>query len=346
MGESREQLFQKAQLRADLFRSRDEVRSDWIVVTFTERFNRDLEGRGFATDFLLGEGYDVLAVKNTLDDWYVHLDADGLTILGETLKPYRHRASYGSSMGGFAAIKFAKALDVERSLAISPIQDIRYEWDTRHHCNIPALGDTRHIAPGEMISQDDISPHTTYHMAFDPYCSEDARHAEILFQMAPRNAPFMARWAGHPVGPTMRASGVLKSFVLDAIALNDTSAIQFKTPRTGITLRNRARYLLDRNSPRLALIASKGALECSQEWEEIHILHAQILHRLGYAEEAITHGMKAIEMKPDNPHLVAIVASILIDQSNEQLAKNLLRTGLDRIGPDEILATMLRNLEL
>lgn len=41
-----------------------------------------------------------------------------------------------------------------------------------------------------MISPAEISPETTYHVAFDPYCTEDARHSEILRRMTLRQVSF------------------------------------------------------------------------------------------------------------------------------------------------------------
>lgn len=342
-----ELVFRKAQLCAHFFKAQDDgPRSDWVVVTFTERFNRDLDGPGFGTQFLLAQGFDVLAVKNAVDDWYAHFGADEIAALNAKLEPYPHRASYGSSMGGFAAIKFAKPLGIERSLSISPIQDIRYDWDTRHAVNIPALGDIQNVALGEMISREEISPHATHHIAFDPFCLEDARHAQILCQMTPRHAPFRMPWGGHPVGPAMRDAGILAAFVLNAINLNDTSKIQVKTPRTGKTLRNRAHYLLDRNKLESALVASTRAVDLLPEWEETCILHAQILHRLGRIEEAVPFGMRAVELEPSNPYIAAIVARILMDKGKGQEAGELVLAAIRRVGQHEALAGVLHDLGL
>lgn len=335
-------VFSKPQLRADLFTCHQDSRSEWVVITFTERCNRDLEGPGFGTAFLLREGFDVLAVRNSEDDWYVHLGPDELDAMTTALEPYDDRASYGSSMGAFAAVKFASALGVRRVVAISPILDVQFDWDSRHSSDIPAIRDAGYRAEGDMIVKAEISPDITYHVAVDPLCTEDVRHASMLCQMAPRHSVFNVRLGGHPVGPAMVDSGILGAYVKQAIALNSVDGLSVSARKSVRFIHNLARHLYSREKFRSAAVANRRALHLAPDWGECHLLQSQISHRLGCVEDTRNYGLSAIELEPNNPYFVAIVAQILLDQQNVELARRLVDTGIERLGPLPVLAT-LRN---
>lgn len=345
MVERSQAVLRKEQLRADLFRSRPTSHAEWIVVTYTERCNRDIEGPGFGTEFLLREGFDVLAVRNAKDDWYVHLGAHELRTLNEALDPYHHRASYGSSMGAFAAVKFAKALKMKRVVAISPVLDLQYEWDTRYAVDIPLIQRAGDRAGG-MITQADISPETTYHVAVDPLCKEDVRHALSLGQMAARHSLLKVRLGGHPVGPLMRDAAILGPYLKQAILSDDIEGIAFKPVRNARFMHNLGRYLLERNKLRSAAIANARALVLAADWGEVHLLQAQISHRLGCAQEVVRYGIEAIRLEPHNPYVVVIIAIMLIENNNDELAGKLVEAALGRMGPEEVLVDLKKRLGL
>jgi hypothetical protein len=337
-------VLSKAHLRADLLTCRPDEPAEWVVVTFTERCNRDLDGPGFGTDFLLREGFDVLAVRNCEDDWYVDLTPDDLQAMNQALEPYGNRASYGSSMGGYAAIKFAGALGVRRAVAISPILDIQFEWDTRHWDDIPVVRTGGFPAAGDMLVKADISLDTTYHVAVDPLCREDIRHAGRLCEMAPKHHVFNVRLGGHPVGPTMLDSGILGAYVKQAIAQDSIDGLTLGNQKSGRFLYNLARHLLERRKLRSAAIANSRALSLAPDWGEAHLLQAQISHRLGCAKDTEKYGLRAIELEPRNPYVVAIVARALLDQQNRALAKQLVESGLERMGSEGVLIALRNEL--
>ena len=338
-------VFRNGYLHADLFRSCGERRSGWVVVTFTERCNRDLEGPGFGTEFLLREGFDVLAVRNGQDDWYANLDLEELAALRGALEPYTQRATYGSSMGAFAAVKFAKPLGASRALAISPIVDVFHEWDTRNRVDIPLIQRAGYRAAGDMFNRSDISTDTTYHIAFDPLCDEDARHAQMLCEIAERHTLLRVRLGGHPVGPAMRDSGILGEYVKQAITTDSIDALAVKIEKNGRFMHSLARYLFGRNKLRSATIANERALSLSPEWGEVHLLHAQIAHRLGCIQKTRDYGLDAIRLEIENPYVVAIVGRMLMDQQNFELARELVETAIKRMGPQHVLVELRSDLE-
>jgi hypothetical protein len=311
MNPYRQTVLSKEGLRAELYTQSQERRSEWLVITFTERCNSELEGLGFGGDFLLRQGFDLLAVKNAIDDWYIELGREELHALNEAIRSYECRASYGSSMGAFAAIKFAKALGVARALGISPILDIQFDWDTRHVADLALMRASRNWIEGDMFTHEDVSPGTTYHVAFDPLCGADARHARRLVEMVDQCTLLTVRLGGHPVGPTMRDAGVLASFVKQAITENSIHGISVDIEKNGRYLSNLARYLFERNKIRSALVVTRRALEVAPESGETHLLAAQIAHSQGDLARTLEYGRRAVELSPLNPYMVEIVNAML-----------------------------------
>jgi hypothetical protein len=111
------------------------IRTGKLVFTFTELSNRELTGLGFAGKFAVANGFDLVAIKSNADDWYQGLPLNTFDLVEQFLNglPERHtsRAAYGSSMGGYAAILFARDTKADFVLALSPQFDIAQAWDTR-----------------------------------------------------------------------------------------------------------------------------------------------------------------------------------------------------------------------
>jgi hypothetical protein len=312
MNPYRQNVISKAGLRADLYTQSQGSRGEWVFITFTERCNSELEGLGFGGDFLLRQGFDLLAVKNIVDDWYIDLGQEELSVLNESICSYERRASYGSSMGAFAAIKFAKSLGVCRALGISPILDVQFDWDTRHVADLAVMRSSRNWIDGDMFTNEDVSPDTTYHVAFDPLCIADARHARRLAEMVDHCTLLNVRLGGHPVGPTMRDCGVLGPFVRQVIAENSIAGLNVSIEKNGRYLSNLARYLFERNKIRSALVVTRRALEISPDCGETHLLAAQIAYSQGDVARTLEYGRRAVELSPLNPYMVEIVNRMLL----------------------------------
>jgi hypothetical protein len=341
-----ENLVSTETLRADYYRCSPGKAAQHLVVTFTERCHRDLEGPGFATEFLLSSGCDVVAVKNIVDDWYVGFGSDKLAQIRDLTEGYPNRITYGSSMGAFAAVRFASALNAQTSIAVSPIFDVRQDWDLRFRVDLPFMISLGYDPERPLIEPEDVSPQVTYHVAYDPYCAEDLRHADLLRDWARRLQSVKVPFGGHPVGPALRDAGKLSSFVHDAIFLNDTSSIKLgKLERTDWVRHATVRYLLSRQKLNSALIASTHALAQAPEWSEALLVHAQILERLDRTEEAIPYALKAIEREPKSPYFVSIISEFLIKRRYLSLAKEIVDAGIERMGRIELLTGIRNELE-
>jgi hypothetical protein len=339
-------VFRKGLLHADLYTSTVCSPSKTVVVTFTERCNRSLTEPGFGTEFLLSEGFDVLAVRNAEDDWYAKLGLDELQLLRGALEPYRQRATYGSSMGAFAAVKFAGALKAKRAVAISPVLDITADWDTRYRSDIHLVARSSSGIEGGAVGAADISPTTYYHVAVDPLCREDMGHVRRLCEMASGHSLLKIPLGGHPVGPAMRDAGILRSYVIQAITSDALMTGLSKTPKDARKINTLARHLLDRGKLKIAKNVNKSALDLEPGWGEAHLLQAQILHRLGFEREMGFHGRAAIRLEPRNPYVVEIVGRMLMAQGEYEEARRLVQSAIERLGPENVLVAVLDEVEL
>jgi hypothetical protein len=203
---NRRLVLRKDGIRIDLF-GRPESRG--LVATFTGLWNRDLDGGGFGGDFLLKNGYSVLAFKSARDDWWQSLSTEEVTAISTDVGPVR--ATYGSSAGGYAAIYFAKTLSATRAVALSPQFDVRQDWDKRW-ADYASRFEWRHD-----IESPTISPPSAV-LFFDPY-DVDKLHVDRLVAAHPTTdwRCYRLPFAGHPVGHVMQVADILGDAILDSI---------------------------------------------------------------------------------------------------------------------------------
>ena len=67
-------LYAERNLRVEYFRTSQPTSR--LLFTFTEHGNRALDGLGYAGKFALENGFDLVSVKSSLDDWYASLPAE------------------------------------------------------------------------------------------------------------------------------------------------------------------------------------------------------------------------------------------------------------------------------
>ncbi|WP_368203984.1 hypothetical protein [Aeromonas sp. R5-1] len=294
-------LVDAAGLRVDFVRS--PANNGTLAFTFTERTNRFLDRQGFAESLLLGLGFDVIAVKASVDVWYdhltdVHIEAIKAGILASD-RHYAKRVAYGSSMGAYAAIRFAKSLACDRVLALSPLYDIRLEWERRWQMDVKGIKQAR------MMSEDYISPNCIYCFAFDPK-NQDARHIALYKKII---SPAMLRlieapYAGHPVGYFLNQIGDLKSLVVTVLVDDDVDKFcgrrYANKQQSHLYLFWLASACLQHRKPRWALALNLRAESMAPGNAEYKRQQCMIYMALGRVQEALQVGSTAIEMAPSH----------------------------------------------
>ncbi len=200
--------------RIDFFRSASS--GDRLAFTFTEFGAKTFAGSGYGGKFLLDSGFDVIAVKSSVDNWYQDLPDTAFEqierfIAGSGTR-YTWRAAYGSSMGAYAAIGFSRNLSLDAVAAVSPQADITQPWDTRWAAPARRIGSMR------VLDASSWQQGCRYVVMFDPW-NVDARHYALLEAAFPPGCllPVRVRFAGHPAGFYLSEIGCLKPIALAAL---------------------------------------------------------------------------------------------------------------------------------
>lgn len=124
---------------------------------------------------------------------------------------FRDIVTYGSSMGGFAALKFSAALNATAAIScgpqatldnsLLPIPDPRYQ----HHFKLP-------VHAGMRIEAADVCEKAF--VIYDPFCAIDRVHAMAIMNAAPQTSLIPAYFAGHECvrlfGSTASASRLIE----------------------------------------------------------------------------------------------------------------------------------------
>ena len=162
-------------------------------------------------------GWTTLAFSSDAMDWYPAEDmATLLPVAREAAGPVR--IAYGFSMGGYAALKYGRALDAQATLALSPQYSIdpadmpaepraRHFFDSRRHASMAVRADDL-AAPAFVV--------------FDPLLPVDAAHAARLMRLPGLHGLTM-RCAGHATPITLIAAGALPG-LLEAALTGDVAA--------------------------------------------------------------------------------------------------------------------------
>jgi hypothetical protein len=163
------------------------------------------EGFGFGGELLLETGFDVVAFKAVHNDWFSCITEDQVRSIGASV-PAGVRVGYGTSMGGYAALRFSGLLGMTRVLAISPQFDIRQPWDRRYE---------REAALKDFQPINVLCTACCYFVAFDPL-NQDALHVRALEELGSIERIHVWR-AGHPASFYLADVGAIRQFVLSIL---------------------------------------------------------------------------------------------------------------------------------
>ncbi len=197
-------LFASERLRATLHDAGAPERP--LVVTFDSlSTDLSLDRPGFGQAWLAEIGYDAVHVVSDRNGWYQDRDMPALLAAVRAAVAGRRRVvTYGSSMGGYAAVRLAGRLGAHAAVALSPqfsVDPAAAPWESRW---------TEYVHgrpfPLEAPGQDVVGAEQVF-LIFDPL-NRDRLHAEALARRGPVIlAP--VRRAGHPAGTFLAEAGLL-----------------------------------------------------------------------------------------------------------------------------------------
>lgn len=110
-------IFEKNDTQAILIRQG----SPTLIITFNAHGDIGFDIPGFAENFLIKQGYDVLLFKTLSNNWYQSLTSSQVTQIGQQIcKNYQQVVGYSMSMGAYALLYFSQELLLDRIIAFCP----------------------------------------------------------------------------------------------------------------------------------------------------------------------------------------------------------------------------------
>ncbi len=187
-------------------------RATWVV-TFDHYHNEsDLDRPGFGADFFATQGISAIHFVCKGNDWFQYDDMmQACRAARAALFEASRILAYGSSMGAYAAIRFADLVGAHAVLALAPqysIDPAKVPWETRW------LQDGARIRWREALDGP-IRCKPVPCLVYDPM-GEDLRHADRIAQdIAVQRIPVPL--SGHPVTTYLCDTGLLQPLLLAAI---------------------------------------------------------------------------------------------------------------------------------
>ena len=267
-------------------------------ITFSS-FTTDpsLARQGFAEEFLLEAGIDAIHVLTRDNLWYQYPEMPAvLRAVAAVARGYARRVTYGSSMGGYAALRFAEALGAQTAIVLSPqfsVDPRQAPFETRWRADVKRI----------RFNEAPLRPPARMVIFYDPHQAEDAAHvARIAACGSALLVPLP--YGGHPVGPLLVETGQLRPAILDILADRfDPVALQRAVRARRRDSRHYLYHLAQRArgrplETRIALLRRAVAIA-----PESHILStlARLLDQRGAHAEAGPLHREALRLVPSNP---------------------------------------------
>jgi pimeloyl-ACP methyl ester carboxylesterase len=201
-----QRLFDGASLRADLFNGS----AQRLFVSFRQRvgvpgsFSDATPVRNFT-----GNGFAHLYLQSKHNDWYVNSETEALeSVLEGHCTRYTDAVAMGFSMGGYAALRFARVLGLSNVVLVSPQVSIHPKvvpWDRRD----------RDCAGGFDRTLGDLAIHGATGvcglMLFDPFRPKDRRNSDAIGDLFPGIQSCWLAGGGHPATQILRAADGFKA---------------------------------------------------------------------------------------------------------------------------------------
>jgi tetratricopeptide (TPR) repeat protein len=279
---------------SDLYRSENvlvrsvpaEDQTRWVVTFDNYGIGHGFDRLGFGEAFLQAAGVSAIHVLGHREDWYQYPEMTAaMAAVRQAVAGAERVMTYGSSMGAYAAIRFADAASANAVLAISPQYSIS-----------PAMApfERRWIQDSDRIQwlpeiDGPIHCQATPIIVYDPSTPDEKHVAMIARDIA--IAPIKLRHASHPATTALGELGLLAPLVMQALS-GDLNIAEFsRTAR--LRRRESSTYLatLAQRQPewrmQTALSLARQALDINPNNLNAMTSHAEVLGKSGDRTEAI-----------------------------------------------------------
>jgi tetratricopeptide (TPR) repeat protein len=288
-----------------------DIKNFKVAFVFTPSHNRNLEGNPFGGNIFLKNGFDVIAFKNINDDWYQNIPRAIFNLLEQLIdnNKYTYKVSYGSSMGGFAAIVFSNLLKLDLSVSFSPQYSISEPFDKRWEYY------SHKIKFNYLMDSDNIFIGCKFHIFYDNK-SLDCVQVNHLKKLIPKENLFLIKipYSGHPCVDFLDEVNVLKEVIPIISNSSDNLLFNFKfrllRKYSSSYFRFIAEALISRGKYKSALYFINQAIalqnnfiigeHISSKVADFHHLKSIILSSLYFYDEALHFSAIAALCDPKN----------------------------------------------
>lgn len=189
-----------------------DAKDELVVVCFDTIFGDNRES-GFGTDFLKKEKIESVFVSPRKNSFYQYLSGKSLAlILAEVLEKKRV-VTYGSSLGGYAAIYYSGFLNAT-AVALSPICSILPEVRERYPNKLPVY--YTHLALDSVPKSSE-----KIRVVYDPLESKDEFFVNNILKKNYPDSYFVEIEDGqHSVADSLVRSGSLKNFFYQCVSVD------------------------------------------------------------------------------------------------------------------------------
>lgn len=322
----------------DLFRSDNvlvrsvpaEDVSRWVVTFDNYGIGHGFDRLGFGEEFLRQAGVSAIHVLGRQEDWYQYPEmAEAMAAVRQATAGAGRVMTYGSSMGGYAALRFADAAGANAVLAISP----QYSIDPQK-----APFETRWLQDGQRIEwlpQIDgaLTCRALPNVVFDP-SSDDRRHVDLI--EAEINIRRVALpYCGHPAATFLSDVGLLGEVVFGALSgglVADDFRREARRRRRGSSIYHAALAALQPSvRPEWGVALARRALDIAPKNPLSMNVLASHLTQLGRHEEAIALHESAVDASSRDANYLVSLANALVASGRPTEAVEIAREVVGRL---------------
>ncbi|HEV7260671.1 MAG TPA: tetratricopeptide repeat protein [Bosea sp. (in: a-proteobacteria)] len=311
------------------------------VVTFDPYTDEPkLDRLAFGEAVCAAAGIAAIHVVNRRNAWYQEPEwRDMVAAVAAATKSYHRVLAYGSSMGGYAALRFGSMIGATGALAISPQYSLhprKADFDTRWAATVHDIYWQPELAgplPADLPAV----------VVYDPAHRLDRCHVDLIAREMPVRRIALP-FSGHPSGTYLGECGLLLPLVLRTLA--------GETDFTDVTQsardhrRNSTSYFValaraaGPRNPERAVAFARRALELNPTAYATWVTLAEQLRFAGRIEEALAALERAVVLTQEHPEMLRVLSNVLHDEGRFDEAAAALARSLAAAGSADLRGLM------
>lgn len=272
----------------------------WVVTFDNYGIGHGFDRLGFGEEFLRSSGISAVHVLGVGDDWYQYPEMiAAMAAVRQAVSGAERVMTYGSSMGGYAALRFADAAGAHAVLAISPqysVDPLKAPFEKRW------LQDGRRI---QWLPEIDGKLHCSVRpvVVFDPQV-DDGRQVALIrndIDISPIRLPYVS----HPATTFLSEIGLLKPLVLQTLsgeidAAAFTLQARHSRRKSSVYISNLAQAQ-PAHRPSLALSLGRMSVGMVPSNPLAGVALARILSSVGQHDQAVSEMERVVELAKSEP---------------------------------------------